>query len=276
MKLPSLTKLSSMLGLIAALALPAIANAGAIFLTGHDPDFHAQPGAGLGKNLLAAGLSFVTGGTYNDHNAATKKFLWVESTISVPGGHLRGENSLDDVGVNSTDYDRVDGAGFASVNLANYSAIALASTFGGTLARAELQALFDRKADIETFINGGGGLFASAQCYPCGANLAGGTDLLYAFLPITVTSVGASPRFTLTAYGSSLGLVDGDMQDPTHNSFGATGGLNVVDFDTASNATTLAGIVTINNGTFNPAPAPGTAALAGLALAVLARSRRRR
>lgn len=61
--------------------------AGEVFLTGHDPDFHSQSSVGAEK-LLRAGLSFVTGGTYDD--GAATKFLWVESRIPTPGGHLIG------------------------------------------------------------------------------------------------------------------------------------------------------------------------------------------
>lgn len=276
MKSSTLAKLSSVLGLVVVMSVPTVATAGAVFITGHDPDFHTQPGLGFGDTLLATGLSFVTGGTYNDGNVATK-FLWVESNIAAPGGHVKGYNSLDDVGATlGTDYDIVNGAGFATVNLANYNAIAIASTFGGTLTQAELQALFNRKADIAAFINGGGGLFASAECYPCGANLAVNAALLFAYLPVNVTSIGASSPFTVTAYGTSLGLTNADMNDPTHNSFGAVGGLNIVDTDNAGNATTLAGIVTVNDGGFSSVPEPGSIALAGLALAALGTARRRR
>lgn len=256
------------------LSVAAAATAGPVFLTGHDPDFHTQPGLGAGDKLLEVAMSFVTGGTFNDGSAATK-FLWVESAIAAPGGHVKGYNSLDDIGATAgVDYDVVDAAGFMSVNLANYNAIGIASTFGGTLTQAELQALFDRKTDIKNFINGGGGLFASAQCYPCGANLAGDASLLYAFLPITVTSIGAAAPFHVTAYGASLGLTDADMNDPTHNSFGATGGLNIVDTDSAGNATTLAGVVRVDDGGFTPVPEPGSLALAGLALAACEAARR--
>lgn len=268
---------ASAIGLVAALSAGP-AQAGKVFLTGHDPDFHAQPGFGAGGDLLQTGISFVTNGTYNQ---AGFKFLWVESTIPVPGGHLRGENSLSNalgltLGVN---YDRVDGAGFTALSdaqLAGYTAIAIASTFGGTLTAAELAALNARADDIADFVNAGGGLFASAECFPCGANLAGSAAGLFGFVPVAVTSIGANLPFTVSAFGASLGLTNTDVNDPTHNSFGLVGGLNVVDTDAAGNATTLAGDVRIDDGTFVPTPEPGTfALLVGGLIALGARARRR-
>lgn len=277
MQTPTFGRISAACLSVLAMSLPHLAQAGPVFLTGHDPDFHTQPGLGNAGALLAKGLSFVTGGTYNDHSAATK-FLWVESFIAAPGGHVKGYNALDDIGALAVvDYDIVDATGFASVNLSSYKAIAIASSFGGTLTRAELDALIARKADIASFINAGGGLFASSECFPCGANLLGGASApdLFGYLPINVSSIGAAAPFTVTAYGASLGLTNADMNDPTHNSFGQTGGLNVVDTDSNGNATTLAGVVNVDPGGFRPTPEPGSLLLAGAALAGLAALRRR-
>ena len=74
------------------MAQVAPVEAGPIFLTGHDPDFHSQSGGAEGTgatNLLSVGLDFVTGGTFNLDDG--NRFLWVESRIATPGGHRVGE-----------------------------------------------------------------------------------------------------------------------------------------------------------------------------------------
>lgn len=271
------------------LAAAPMATAGPVFLTGHDPDFHAVDSTGA-ANLLRSGLSFVTGGTFDD--GAATKFLWVESRIPTPSGHRIGENGLIALGLAlGTNYDRANAAEFATASLSGYTAIAIASSFGGLLTRVELDALIARSTDIKNFINAGGGLLALSECFPCGANLLAGPTApdLFGFLPVDVSSIAPSPPFTVTAEGAAapFGLVNGDVNDPTHNSFGLIGGLTPLDRDTGSQATTLAGNVRIDEGGFcgtpttppcsTGVPSPGGLVLIGtglLALAGIGRARK--
>lgn len=146
------------------------------------------------RNLLRSGLNFVTGGTFDD--GATTKFLWVEFRIATPGGHRIGELGLGSLGLAlGTNYDRVTAAEFATASLSGYTAIAIASSFGGLLTRAELDALIARSTDTKNFINAGGGLLALSECFPCGAGLLAGSTPpdLFGFLPVDVSSIAPSP-----------------------------------------------------------------------------------
>jgi len=265
----------------ALLAMASVAQAGPVFLTGHDPDFHAQ-GQASGVHELTVALNYVTGGTYA---SGTEKFLFVESNLPVIGGHLRGRDSLTGalgltMGVN---FDQVDATGLASVDFSDYSAIVVASDFGGMLSDAEIQELVTRKNDIASFVNAGGGLAAFAECGVgfgnCDASLVNINTPLFGFVPVSASSVSTTPPYIVTPFGASLGLTNADVDDCcTHNSFANSAGLNVVDFDQTGIPTTLAGNVRIDDGGFHGAPEPATWALmiTGFGLAGSALRRRAR
>jgi hypothetical protein len=263
----------------AALVAAGAANAGNVYLTGHDPDFHAAFGQVDGQIQLMTALKFVTGNTYKD---GTTKFLWVESNLAPTSGHTVGFTGLSTVGVGSGNVDRVDAAGFATVNLSNYSAIVVASSFGGMLTSNEINAMIARSTDIANFINAGHGLAAFAECFQTSACDGSNTVIPttpFGYLPITVTSVDTVAPYHVTAYGASLGLTDAVVSDCcTHNSFSAIGGLNVVDLDLHNVATTLAGNVTVGDGGLSGAPEPSSWAMLILGfggVGALIRTRRR-
>src|SRR5579864_8303643 len=202
--------------LLAAVCLAAVNVywAGSIFLTGHDPDFHAL----LGGNALGAqhinqdAINFITDPAFNSFAAGgVHKFLFVESSIVPPAGHTDGVNGLIASGyVSGVNFDKVDATGLnTALNHlgTTYDAIVVASDFGGILTQAELNILDARSMDIINFLNAGGGLYAMAES-DSGAHLtpSGGQ---FGFLPFIVTSTQldqGESGFTVTPFGASLGL----------------------------------------------------------------------
>ena len=231
----------------AALIFTTAGMAGPVFLTGHDPDFHAQDDAGA-RRLLMAGVKFARHGS-------TKPLLWVESRIPVPGGHRVGKNGLLAIGmVENVDFVQMNGNQLAALSAAQwaafsttYSAIGVASDFGGILTQAELDQLISHKDAIADFVNQGGGVLAMSECgtgvAPCLTSSGA-----FSFLPIAIVSTGnASPPYVVTPYGfATFQLLASDVNSPSHSHFNGDFGLNVVSSSQPTGQImTLAGEVTI-------------------------------
>ena len=265
----------------AALAASVIvggpASAGRILLSGHDPDFHAitQPS---GANELALALNYVTSGTYT---STAQRFLWIESYTHFYPGHRTGYAGLQALGLTAANVEWLDGTDFAGVDLSQYSAIVLASSFGGMTSDAEIQALIARKAELATFVNRGGGFAAFAECgfgfANCDTRTILPTTPLYGFLP-AITAVSTTPDYTVTQAGLDFGLDPLDVNDCcTHNSFLSVRHLTALDYDAAGHSTTLIGDVRINDGYLSvPEPATWAMMIAGFGAAGVMLRRRRR
>jgi hypothetical protein len=262
---------------------PTAALAGAIFLTGHDPDFHASLGGNTtgARDINTAAIGFVMDSGFNTFVSTAPKFLFVESNIAVPSGHTVGKNGIIDSGyTEGVNFNAADASTLnAQLNLlgvaGGYSAIVITSDFGGILTQAELNILNARSADIIAFLNAGGGLYAMAESNN-GAHLTPGGGQ-FGYLPFIVTSTAfdqSEVGNTVTAFGASLGLANSDVNgNASHNIFTSTGGMNVVDFDSQGNILSLAVRARIDTG--GVVPEPASLALLAVAFAALRLARRR-
>jgi len=270
---------AAILGLSAKVAFAT--PVGSVFVTGHDPDFHATLGATLNaQHIIQDALTFV-------RNGNTLPVLLLESNLNnIPlGDHTDSEAGIVASGYTAgatpgNHYVKVDATTFSSLSVAtllsSYSAIVVPSDHGGTLTEQDLAALDGRSADILAYLNGGGGLFAMAED---GDHSGGSGAKLFGFLPFLVSSTAfseAESGNTLTPFGLSLGLTNTDINGNfSHNVFTATGGMNVVDVDARGEILSLA-----FRGEFSPGgvatPEPSTILLLGSGAFGLLRMKRRR
>lgn len=261
-----------------ALAFTFTLPAGSIFLTGHDPDFHAL----LGGNAIGAqhinqvAITYVTDPAFNTYTAGgVNKFLLVQSKISPPGGHVDGKGGIVASGyTEGVDFDHVDAAGLnAALNAlgTTYNAIVVASDYGGILTQAELDILVARSPDIISFLNKGGGLYAMAEGNN-GAGLTPGGGW-FKFLPFVVSSTNLNQSetgFKVTPYGLGLGLKDSDVNGNfSHNVFDKTFGMQIVDVDAAGQIMSLATRSPVNPGGVVPEPSTFALMAGGLLTAAL-------
>jgi hypothetical protein len=265
--------------LSATLATSAVA--GSIFLTGHDPDFHAIIGgnAAGAQKINNVAIDFILDSGFNPYVAGgVSKFLFVESKISPPGGHVNGVSGIVASGyTNGTDYEHHDATtlgGELDLLGTKYAGIVVASDFGGVLTAAELNILNGRSADIIAFLNSGGGLYAMANSNSQAALTTGATA--YGYLPFVVTSSQLNQNeagFTVSPFGQGLGLTASDVNgNASHNIFDGSQGLNIVDLDAAGNIMSLATRSQVTPGGLVPEPGSLVLCVAGLA-ALVARRR---
>jgi PEP-CTERM motif len=257
------------------------ASAGAVFVSGHDPDFHASQGPNaLGaQDTINRALEFTRQGN-------TAPILVIQSDLSnlSLGDHADSVAGLIDAGwtasaaAGGNHYVIVNAADFATVNLSLYSSLFVPADHGGTLTGNDLQALDNRAADILAYVNGGGGLVAFAEDGVHQPASSGAQPALFGFLPFLATSAPHGEfesGNTLTTFGMSLGLTDADINaNFSHNIFTSTGGMQVVDTDVGGEILSLATLQQLT--TIGVVPEPGSIALIAIGLAGLGLRRRRR
>lgn len=225
------------------------ATPGGVFVTGHDPDFHATylPANPEGaRNILRRAVTYVTSG------AADPRMLLVSSRMTPPPGFLDSLAGLQAAGFSPDVASAVTGSGDApidlnAVNFNDYGVVVVASDYGGLLRQAELNILNARLAAILSFVNNGGGLVALAESNSSDAGPNSGLTPdggQYLFLPFLVSNVVANQfenGYTVTPFGSAMGLTENDVNgNASHAAFSAEGGLQVVDRDAAGHIISLA------------------------------------
>ena len=220
--------------------------AGNVFITGHDPDFHASQGGNApgAQNIIIRALNFTRAGY-------TAPILYVQSNTNntALGDHTDSEQGLIASGYTAGNtpgnhYVKVNATQFATTNLSAFSALFIPSDHGGSLAGDDLAAVNLRAADIQSYVNAGGGLVALAEDgfrTPAASNPQPAN---FAFLPFLVSAPALSQSetgYTLTPFGAGLGLTVNDINgNASHNIFTAFGPLNVVDRDASGNVISLA------------------------------------
>ncbi|HLI57208.1 MAG TPA: hypothetical protein VKY26_09300, partial [Actinomycetota bacterium] len=195
-------------------AVPALipgVTAGGVFLTGHDPDYHAVAGpdqAGA-KDLIQKAVSYVTFAA-----AAPRMLLVTHRTGPTPSADYADPAlGMEAAGYSFDIADDGTAGGsvlnLATVNFENYDVIVVASDHGGWLTQGELTILDARAAELVTFVNSGGGIVAFAES----GDLAGSAGLTtggqFGFLPYVVSSATLNePEAgnTVTPFGASIGV----------------------------------------------------------------------
>jgi hypothetical protein len=255
-------------------ALPA--RAGGLFVTGHDPDFHAFQGGNTtgAQHIIQQSLDFVT----NNHVGS---ILLVTDLVNPGGGYSDPRLGMTAAGFTFDVADNGAAGGavknLSTVNFSDYSAVVIASDFGGWLRQSELDILNARSTDLINYLNSGGGVVAFAESGPPFGLTTHGE---FGYLPFLVSSAAKNQNEignTVTSFGASLGLSDSDINgNASHNVFTATGGMHVVDNDSSGDILSLAYYGQFGPGGVVPEPSTMSMGLVSFAsVMIVARLRRK-
>lgn len=228
---------------VLAMAPGMVLAQGGIFVTGHDPDFHAFVGSNTtgAQHIIQDALAYVT----KKPSINVGSILLVTDLKDPGAGYSDPRLGLTAAGYTFTVADDGSAGGgvlnLNTVNFSNYNAIVIASDFGGWLRQSELNILDSRTNDLIKYINGGGGLVAFAE-QGGGPGLTTSGD--FGYLPFLVTQQAKNQSEignTVTPFGATLGLTNGDVNgNASHNIFTNTGGMHVVDNDASGAILSLA------------------------------------
>ena len=238
----------------------APAYGGRLLATGHDADLHCAIGQPQ-CHFLKVAVDYVRGGAPNPSKPVLvldKKNLYLQKALDMAFGAG---------GLRYVVMDPASSA-FAStpLNTSTYSAMLVASDWGcggcdlnDTGRPTDSLAISARKSAIAAFFNSGGGILALAGAAHGGAG--SGDNSYYDFIPLPLSGAAVSPPFTLTAAGTALGFVSGDINCcAAHNSFNAPAPgspLTVAETDSLGLAETLFGQGSISGGAVVNSPASG-------------------
>lgn len=220
---------------------------GGVFVTGHDPDFHAvdngpgtSPNPPRARHIIQRAVAYVT------HNKANPRMLLVTDVRNPdPIDFIDSRLGLQAAGFSFDVADYGSGQQGAldlhTINLSNYDVIVVASDFGGWLRQDELDILNARRSEINNYVNSGGGLVALAES---GSHGSSTTHDRFGFLPFLLSQVSLDHEEignTVTAAGLALGLTNDDVNgNAFHSFFTSTGGMDIIDLDPDNRILSLA------------------------------------
>ena len=225
------------------------ATPGGVFITGHDPDGHAWRGDNTtgAQHILQRSVSYVTFGRNNPRILLVASLIPVSSDADPrPGLIASGFNVFDVADDGTAGVPTLD---LHTVDLSNYDVIII----GSGILQSELDLLNLRASDLANFVNTGHGIMALSE----GGGHGNTSHDRFAFLPFNIAPQPDNQDeflFELTPDGEGLGLSAFDVNfNASHDIFQSSGGLKIIDTDSAGNIISLAqrglliGLASINN-----------------------------